>query len=221
LRLFFFLLGVLIFGSQAPAWAEAPVVCMQPLGKHDVRLLKISRAGIEHLYGFRIRLLDGKPLPLVAWYAPRKRWRAEKLLDYLDGLSGHDSGCDYMVGFTSRDISTTKDEIKDWGIFGLGTIGGPSCMVSTFRLGARKATKRKKAERTIKVVNHELGHVLGLFHHPKKGCLMEDAKGTIRTVDSEHGLLCPDSKAAIERRLKLRLPALESFDFDKVIQGAD
>ncbi len=50
---------------------------------------------------------------------------------------------------------------------------------------------------------------------------MEDAKGTIRTVDSEHGLLCPASKADIDRRLKLRLLALESFDFDKVIQGAN
>ena len=50
---------------------------------------------------------------------------------------------------------------------------------------------------------------------------MEDAKGTIRTVDREHGLLCPDSKAAIEKRLNLRLPVLDSFDFEKVIQGVN
>ena len=166
-----------------------------------------------------MRVLPKKKLPLSAWYAPRKRWRAEKLLDFLDDLAGAKSGCDYLVGFTARDISTSKDHIKDWGVFGLGTIGGPSCVVSTFRLGARKASRRKKAERSIKVVNHELGHTFGLLHHPGKACLMEDAKGTIRTVDAEHGLLCPDSKAAIEGRLKVKLPVLESFDFGKVIDG--
>ncbi len=53
--------------------------------------------------------------------------------------------------------------------------------------------------RLVKVVNHELGHTLGLPHCPSAGCLMEDAKGTIVTVDNETGAFCDGCKKKLRK----------------------
>lgn len=211
--------------AQAPAAAERetadkvagkPTVCLAPLGGYDKEMLPIVTRGIEHLYGFHVKLLDPRPLPRAAWYQPRRRYRAEKLLHYLDTEVLPGSGCNLVMGFTRVDISTTKDQHVDWGILGLAWIGGPSGVVSTHRLG-RKVSARHKAKRTVKVMNHELGHALGLDHHDVDGCLMEDAGGTVKTVDLESGLLCEESRRDIEQLRGFPLPALPAFDWKSVL----
>jgi len=197
--------------------AKGPTVCLQPLGKYDRKLLGKSVTGLKYLYDFPVKVLPPAQMPAFAYTAPRKRYRAEKLLRFLDRDILPDSGCDMLVGFTSADISTTKGKHKDWGIFGLGTLGGTSCVVSTFRLGRKTRAWRRKAIRTIKVVNHELGHVLGLAHCPKQGCSMNDAEGKIKTVDDESGLLCDLCRSQVERAHKVKLPAIDSFDWDEVL----
>jgi len=47
---------------------------------------------------------------------------------------------------------------------------------------------------------------------------MEDAKGTIRTVDAESGLLCDESREAVEQRLGARLPPRLRFDWDATLE---
>ena len=191
-------------------------VCVVPLGKYDKRVVAPVLRGIEQLYGVEAKRLAVYQLPKEAYYAPRKRYRAEKLLTYLDKKVLPDSGCSRLIGLTSVDISTTKDTHKDWGIFGLAQIGGPSGVVSTFRL-RRKASRRKLTIRAIKVVNHELGHALGSEHVVGKGCLMEDGAGTIKTVDAETGTLCAETIKVIEKESDLTLPRLSRFDWDRAI----
>lgn len=195
-----------------------PMVCIQPLGSYEPWLLGKAVKGLKQLYGFRVKVLKKEGLPKSAFYAPRKRYRADKLLDFLDSDVVPGSGCDAVVGFTDKDISVTKGAHKDWGIFGLGSIGGTSCVVSTYRLGRKTKSKRKKAIRTVKVVNHELGHVLGLGHCPKDRCLMADAEGTIRTVDNETGLMCDLCKAQVNRAHSTRIPELSEFDWEAVLK---
>jgi archaemetzincin len=96
------------------------------------------------------------------------------------------------VGITAKDISTTKGENKDWGVFGLGELDGRVCVVSTFRLGARGADEKKLRDRLRKVAVHEVGHVISLEHCPKQGCVMQDAESSIATVDGETGKFCDD-----------------------------
>ena len=43
------------------------------------------------------------------------------------------------------------------------------------------------SKRLDRVAAHELGHVLGLSHCATPHCLMHDAEGSIRTVDSATG----------------------------------
>ncbi len=199
----------------SPALALA-LVCLAPLGEHDPRLLEASARGITYLYGVPVKVLPAAAMPREAWYPPRRRNRAEKILSWLDGHVVPGSGCDAVLGFTSGDVSTTKDGHVDWGVLGLATIEGPSGVVSTFR-ARRGARGEKLARRTVKVVNHELGHVLGLPHHAGADCIMHDAAGSVRTVDAESGVLCASCRAAATRRLGTPVPAHERVDWTVVL----
>ncbi|MFC2146291.1 zinc-dependent metalloprotease family protein, partial [Acidobacteriota bacterium] len=108
-----------------------------------------------------------------------------KLLNYLENFA-HQKKKKYVkiIGLTRKDISTTKGKYYDWGIFGLAYLDAGPCVVSTFRLRRNAKSGKHFMERLIKVVIHELGHTFGASHCPEKGCVMEDARGTIKTVDA-------------------------------------
>lgn len=166
----------------------AAVVAVQPLGEVGAARLAAVKRALEMAYAVPVALLPAKPLPPEAWYAPRKRYRADLLLDHLSAHSP--AGHRIVIGLTAKDISVTKDQHEDWGIFGLGQLDGRVCVVSTFRLGARGAAEAKLVERLRKVAIHEAGHVMGLEHCSAPGCVMADAEGTIATVDAESGAFC-------------------------------
>jgi archaemetzincin len=200
-----------------PAADERANFCFAPLGKYDKGLLETARQGAAYLYGAETTILPRRALPKMAYYKPRKRYRAEKLLDYLQAEVVPDSGCDIVIGFTAVDISTTKDTHKDWGILGLGEVAGTVGVVSSFRM-KRRANRRKQKRRAVSVTNHEIGHVLGAPHGGEPGCLMNDAQGTIATVDKEHGLICEDSRALIEAHTGRSLPVIDQFDWSEVLR---
>ena len=101
----------------------------------------------------------------------------------------------------STDISTTKDEIYDWGIIGLSWVGSSPSVVSTFRC-RKNVSKSKMIRRFTQTINHELGHSLGLFHCKTKNCLMVDAKGTIKTVDRSTGRFCDECQKNIKELME-------------------
>jgi archaemetzincin len=193
---------------------DAKQACIQPLGRHDAELAERSAKGLKILLGLEVRILPPVDMPKSAWYPPRSRHRAERILEFLDARNT--PGCDILVGFTALDISTTKGDAPDWGVFGLGALSGRSCVVSTLRLTRGGITRDRAIIRTIKVVNHEVGHVFGLDHCPTPGCLMEDARGTVRTVDNETGMPCDACRKQLEAT-GLRIPRFERVDWDSLI----
>ena len=176
--------------GQLPAAAAATaaarkILYIQPLGDElpsaDAALVATA---IEGVIGWEVRVLERMPLPADAFYEPRRRWRADKLLDVLDARLPADGA--RILGLTGADISTTKGDVFDWGVLGLGRIDGASGVISLFRCrkGARAAAHAR--ERLAKVAVHEVGHTLGLDHCPNRGCLMEDAAGRVATCDREY-----------------------------------
>ena len=128
-------------------------------------------------------------MPAAAYYKPRNRYRAPVVLNYLNSYSGYDK----IIGITTKDISTTKNEIYDWGVMGLGACPGKACVISTFRL--KTPNKPLFNERFVKVALHELGHTMGLPHCIYSNtCFMESAEGSIKSVDRESKSLCPHCK---------------------------
>ena len=163
--------------------------------------------GITYVYGFDVRVLETVPLPDETFYPPRKRYRADRLLDWMhEHLVEQHSKCRWFVGFTEKDISTSKPPHAAWGVLGLGEIGGQVAVVSSFRTHKRLRPPHTALRRTIKTVNHEIGHMMGLPHQPGETCLMQDAEGSVLTTDRETGLLCEPTIAFIERERGLVIP---------------
>lgn len=171
-----------------PTGPERLVVALQPLGRVASSTISAAARAVHGYYGSRVVVLRTVPPPSAAYTRPRNRYKADKLLTFLNG-PGYRS-YDKVVGITELDISTSKGAISDWGVFGLGSMGGGSCVVSTFRL-RRKGNHAKLLERVVKVVIHEVGHTLGLPHCPVPGCVMADARGKLDSVDRESAKLCP------------------------------
>lgn len=204
---------------SAPPAAPVPVrytVCLQPLGDHDATLLSPIARAIAQAYGFDVRALATRPLPEFAWFPPRKRHRADVLLDHLlyDVLPAS-TGCHAVMGFTGRDVSTTKGPHADWGVLGLAYQGGRVAVVSTFRL--RGVDRPHLVRRAAKVVLHELGHVIGVGHRDDgPHCIMNDAVGAVATIDRADGPMCPPERADAERFLGYRLPVPAALDWDTI-----
>ncbi len=144
------------------------------------------RQSLQAFYNFEVTVAAREALPRDAFYAPRQRYRAEKLLDYVQQRLAAD--VDRILGLTSVDISTTKGSVFDWGILGLGTIDGRTCVLSSYRCQRRVRHRADARIRLGKVAVHEIGHTLGIEHCPTPGCLMQDAEGSVLTVDNERDL---------------------------------
>jgi archaemetzincin len=142
-------------------------------------------------------------LPRNAFYAPRSRYRAEKLLEFLRPRLP--AGALRIAGITASDISTTKPPFEDWGILGLATIDGSACVLSTFRCHRRAKSAEHARVRFAKTAVHELGHTFGLEHCPVRGCLMQDGGGSVLTTDGERDL-CPACRKELGVRGVLRAP---------------
>jgi archaemetzincin len=161
------------------------------------------RQALEAVYAAPVRVMPSAPLPKAAYYAPRSRYRAEKLLDFVRPMLP--PGGLRIAGITAVDISTTKPPHADWGILGLATIDGGACVLSTFRCHRRAKNADQARIRFAKTAVHELGHTFGLEHCPNRGCLMEDGAGSVLTTDRERDL-CASCRKWLSGRGLLREP---------------
>lgn len=139
---------------------------------------------------YAVESLPVKPIPQSAYYAPRNRYRADKIIALQRAeYKGYNNIV--IMGVTKKDISTTVHGYKDYGIMGLGYKPGNSCVVSSFRIPDKKNLH--------KVVLHEFLHSRGLPHCQKDDplCYMKDAKGKGNVAIQQY--LCPSCKKNLQR----------------------
>lgn len=177
-------------GSAPRASSPKLTVAIQPFEGVAATDVEAVRSGLARAFDIDVVVLPSKPLPRKAHYVPRNRYRAPALLE---SLADSAPAGKKVLGLTDADVSTTKGGVFDWGVFGLGTVGGRSCVVSGFRLRGARFT-----ERLQRVATHEVGHTVGLRHCSTSGCLMRDAEGKVATIDASTGRFCP----ACERGLR-------------------
>lgn len=180
----------LTIAPAAPAQPKSQrVVAVVPLGEVEPAYVQAVARAVEARVDAQVRVEPTRPLPPEAYHAPRRRYRAEKLLDALDAQPP--AGAWKVLALTQAEISTTKDDIPDWGIGGLGNIGGRSCVVSAFLVRKHSRGQKQLVRRLADLAVHELGHTLGMPHCPTKGCVMRDANGKLlRSLDSSNGHYC-------------------------------
>ena len=192
--------------AREPA-PSPPLLLLQPLRPApDSAAIEAVRGALVAFYGLDVRVLPAAKMPAAAWTSPRRRWRADVLLDWLQprALAVQHPGRVRILAVTAADISTTKGSVADWGVLGLATLDGHAGVISTFRAGrgVRRATMR---ERLAKTAVHEVGHSFGLPHCPSPGCLLQDALGKVATTDGEDDL-CPRCRAALAG-IRVHVPA--------------
>ena len=176
-------------------------IAIQPFENVDVNLIvSISESISKEYNNAKIEILNRIDLPSSAFYKPRNRYRAEKILKYLNIIKN--GKFDKIVGLTDKDISTTLHGHEDWGVFGLTEkVGGYSCVVSIYRL-KKNANDELLKTRFKKIIIHELGHAFGLKHCDWSRCVMTEYKGTMKTLDEEQINLCPICRRKIDGRYK-------------------
>lgn len=143
-------------------------ILIQPFKDMNSETTIFLASEIKKIYP-HLKTLEAIDLPKEAYYKDRNRYRADSIIKY---LSKNTTEGFVTIGLTTKDISTTKGTIKDFGVMGLGFKPGKSCIASNFRL-----SKGNKNEQFFKVTIHEIGHTQGLKHCPKKSCFMRDAEG--------------------------------------------
>lgn len=174
---------------------------MLRLGKMDETLFAQARKEIKDFYQAEVVDLGEKALPQLAYYPPRNRYRADKLIAWL--LDIRPDSVDFILALTASNISHTKGEIEDYGIMGLAYRPGRSGIVSTFRVGKGAKTQAQVRDRFSKLVLHELGHNFGMEHCANsKHCLMRDACGTVKTLDSEGKMVCASCRKRLGNLLR-------------------
>jgi archaemetzincin len=205
-RLLLVLAVLLAVPSAAAEPAAERVIAIVPLGKVRQDILDRVAWEIGLRLRVKVRFEPPRELPREAFYTPRRRWRAGKLLAFLD--ADPPEGAWKVVGVTEAEISTTKGDIQDWGIAGMGSIQGLSCVVSTHIYRKHSKTREVLLRRVGDLAVHELGHTLGFDHCETEGCVMADAKGkAIKSADKSSGQYCerclqslsPEDRALVKK----------------------
>jgi archaemetzincin len=180
---------LLLFCLSCHSQHKTKIIALQPFQDFSASDTKYILKHIRPFFPETI-VLAKRPLPSSAYVKPRNRYRADSLIHILKRSHGSDT---VIVGLTHYDISTTKNNVQDWGVMGLGYRPGNACVISTFRL-----KKENKLKQLLKVVLHEIGHTQGLPHCNDKTCLMRDAEGG--NPLNEEKDFCADCKHFLEKK---------------------
>ena len=132
------------------------------------------------------------PFPDSAYYAPRSRYKPDKLVKHLRQLQ---ASSELVVGFSPKDISDRVHGYEDFGVMGWTRISLHSSVVSTYRL----SDKSRLQSDFVKLVLHELGHADGLPHCKNSvSCYMRDANK--QNHFPELGGFCDKCKTHLSKR---------------------
>lgn len=175
--------------------ADTPVIFLQPIGNISAQNIKTVINEVKGFYGYKCVVRNNTTFTPDLLAKSKSRYDANKILKKFAGTTN-------MLILTDRDIAhkNEKRNIDEWGIFGLGLRPGKTCVVSTFRL-RKNADEALFKQRLAKICLHEIGHNLGLDHCTSNSdCLMNDAAGSIKTVDKERMILCNRCRSILKNK---------------------
>jgi len=169
---------------------EIKLIHILPLGEVSERNLEIVKQSIKSFYGFDCIVLPKVDVTSDLLSKGKTKYDAGKILRKYKNQS-------QTLVLTNINICTKLRSFDEWSILGYGYQPGSICVVSTNRMNKSNPNFKSRLE---KVSLHEVGHNLGLPHCEfDEKCFMNDAKGTIKTIDKEKIWLCKNCCDSIGR----------------------
>ena len=99
-----------------PGVRSNDTILIQPFSGMPPSEVTFLYAALQKSYD-QVKLNTEITLPASAFYPPRNRYKADSLIAFLACRS---VGNTIIIGLTQQDISTSKGDIPDWGVMGLG-----------------------------------------------------------------------------------------------------
>ncbi len=131
-------------------------------GEHE-KLLEVMREYAQIFFDTPTVIGPVRPFPADSWSAERRQHNAGLLLqDLADGVA---DDCLARVGFTHEDLYANRLNF----VFGVGSPSSRTGVYSIHRLGQ---PAERLLERTLRLMNHEIGHILGIDHCIFYSCSM-------------------------------------------------
>jgi archaemetzincin len=170
---------------------KTKVINIQTLGNVNQSCVNEVKKTLESFYGAKVIIKSRIEFSNDILSPSKSRYDASKILNKYNSD-------EVLLILTEKDITHKNGTNPEWGIFGLGFCPGKTCVISTFRL-SRNVTQDEMIERLTKVAVHEIGHNMGLDHCTNsEKCLMNDAHGTIKQIDSEKIWFCDKCKNSLK-----------------------
>ncbi|MEW6354731.1 MAG: archaemetzincin [Planctomycetota bacterium] len=170
------------------------IIYIQPLGeirRTKADLIETLREYLSIFFDSECRVLDPIPLPKEAFHPKRRygwdQYDADYLLRALRGRVPDDAVA--VAGITDQDLFYRDMNF----VFGLGSFGERVGVYSIRRYGETYEGQPGDCtllKRTLKVANHEIGHILGMDHCIEYKCTM-NGSNSLPEADSRPIHLCP------------------------------
>ncbi len=187
-------------GAERP-----PLVVVRALGPLRATDLRHACRTLLDAYPVRCEIRTGHRLGdhAAAWHAERAQ---------LDGRVALDQLFQARSGDALVELTITHVDVFELGkpyVFGLASVSDRVALVSTARISH---APEKLTRRLTKLVLHEVGHALGLVHHPHANCVMrQDA--TPESLDDAPTALCEHCHRLMLRQVAfLRRPGQVALD---------
>lgn len=171
------------------------VVHLLPVGAIENYLLEYLRESIPSILPVECDILPFNLDPAPSYHAERQQFHSSEILQRLQSLV---RAKDWrFLAITSVDLYIPILKY----VFGEAQIGGPSALVSTFRLRQEfyglDRDETMLSERLLKESIHELGHTLDLHHCQDYRCVMASSHA-VEWIDLRENTFCPDCQSRLE-----------------------
>jgi len=175
------------------------MVAIGPSAEAQEKVMRQTGDFLSIFYGMKVVWLEGLPEAVIP--AEARRNNPSTQVVQFDSIHIVQEllpprvprGAAALVALTATDLWPGND----WNfVFGQGSLGSPTGVVSLFRLFGDEEGDNLQLLRTIKIATHETGHLFGIPHCTAYECCMNGCNSLAET--DRHPLsFCPECEAKI------------------------